>query len=302
MVRILFPSEPFDPRSVDAAFESERDAALMAGLEVALIDAGALEAGAVERAVRRIPGQPTLGVYRGWMLRAEVYAGLHAALAARGVTLLNSPDAYRHGHHLPEWYPLVTPLTPRTIWTTDAAHFDLPALLGRLEVFGGAPLILKDFVKSRKHEWLEACFIPSAADAAAVERVVRRFVELQGPDLVGGLVFRELLDLAPLATHSRSELPLSIEYRMFVLDGRPILTGQYWEEGDYTGESPPEEPFATIVRAIRSRFFTLDVARMRSGEWIVMELGDGQVSGLPPRLPVCDLYLALAALDSRDRP
>ncbi|HEY3063178.1 MAG TPA: ATP-grasp domain-containing protein [Chloroflexota bacterium] len=49
-------------------------------------------------------------------------------------------------------------------------------------------------MKSRKHEWNEACFIPSAADRAGAERVVKRFVELQGDDLAQGLVFRELGD------------------------------------------------------------------------------------------------------------
>jgi hypothetical protein len=47
------------------------------------------------------------------------------------------------------------------------------------------------FVKSRKHEWTDACFIPSAADRSAVERVVNRFLELQGEELAGGLVFFE---------------------------------------------------------------------------------------------------------------
>ena len=34
-----------------------------------------------------------------------------------------------------------------------------------LKDFNDHPVIVRDFVKSRKHEWLDACFIPSAADA-----------------------------------------------------------------------------------------------------------------------------------------
>jgi hypothetical protein len=45
-------------------------------------------------------------------------------------------------------------------------------------------------VKSRKHEWAEACYIPSAADRQQVECVVTRFLALQGDDLNKGLVFR----------------------------------------------------------------------------------------------------------------
>ena len=68
--------------------------------------------------------------------------------------------------------------------------------------------MLKDFVKSRKHEWAEACFIPSASDRASVERVVRRFLELQDDDLSEGLVFREFVEFEPLGRHPKSGMPL----------------------------------------------------------------------------------------------
>ena len=34
------------------------------------------------------------------------------------------------------------------------------------------------------------------------------------------------------------------------------------------------------LKNVKSNFFTIDVAKKSDGEWIVMELGDGQVSGL----------------------
>jgi ATP-grasp domain, R2K clade family 3 len=82
-------------------------------------------------------------------------------------------------------------------------------------------------VKSRKHPWASACYIHSAADSAAVERVVRRFLELQGDDLNEGLVFRAFVSLEPLAIHARSAMPLTKEWRIFLLDGAPILTAEY---------------------------------------------------------------------------
>lgn len=36
-----------------------------------------------------------------------------------------------------------------------------------LHEFGDRPVIIKDYVKSRKHEWLGACFIPDASDTKA---------------------------------------------------------------------------------------------------------------------------------------
>jgi hypothetical protein len=85
---------------------------------------------------------------------------------------------------------------------------------------------VKDYVKSRKHEWLEACFIPDAGDRAAVERVVGVFVDRQGEDLAGGLVFREYVELRRVGAHPVSGLPLGREYRLFFLDGRLLAAGR----------------------------------------------------------------------------
>ena len=147
--------------------------------------------------------------------------------------------------------------------------------------FGARPVMIKDFVKSRKHEWADACFIPSAADRDAVETVVGRFLEIQGDDLNEGLVFREFVEFRPVGVHPRSGMPLTEEYRIFWLDARPIFWSAYWEAGDYAGISPPLELFAETGAAVESRFFSMDVARQIDGAWLIVELGDGQVSGLP---------------------
>jgi hypothetical protein len=222
-------------------------------------------------------------------------AAFHEALAARGVRLVNDPAAYRHCHHLPESYPVIEGHTPRSVWLPVAGQIDMGEVMVLLRPFGDAALVLKDYVKSQKHAWDEACFISSASDRAAVERVVRRFLELQGPDLAGGLVFREFVEFEPVGRHPRSGMPLTLEYRLFLLDGRSLLCTEYWEEGDYGGEPPPVERFATLAAKVGSRFFTMDVARRKGGDWLVVELGDGQVAGLPERADVEAFYRNLAA-------
>lgn len=296
-MRVLFLSEPFDAKSVDAAFEVERAAADRAGLATHLIDAEALDAGAFDKAVRRLPDvdEDQSAVFRGWMMSAPSYASLHAALRRRRFILVNDPDQYRHGHHLPESYPVIQEHTPRSVWTTSGPAFDLDAVMALLAPLGNVPLIVKDFVKSRKHEWDEACFIPSASDREAVRRVTTRFIELQDDSLTGGLVFREFVELEPLTTHSKSGMPLTKEFRVFVLDGKPLLTVEYWDEGEYRGERPPVDLFLDVAARVKSRFFSMDVARRTDGTWIIMELGDAQVAGLPDRLDPAVFYEALAA-------
>jgi len=164
-----------------------------------------------------------------------------------------------------------------------------------LTPFGDAPLVVKDYVKSQKHRWNEACFIPSARDSEAVRRVASRFIELQDASLTGGLVFREFVELEPLTTHSKSGMPLTKEFRTFFLDNRPLVSIEYWEEGEYDNERPPSELFLDVAARVKSRFFTMDVARSNDRRWIIMELGDGQVAGLPDRLDPNRFYGALAA-------
>ena len=149
-------------------------------------------------------------------------------------------------------------------------------------------------MKSRKHEWTEACYIPSAADRTAVERVVKRFLELQGPELNEGLVFREFVSFEPLASHAKSGMPLIKEIRLFFLDGTRLLTAPYWETGAYGDLAPPDDLFQEVARRVQSRFFTMDVARRLDGAWMIVELGDGQVAGLPEQADTSAFYRALA--------
>jgi hypothetical protein len=297
-VLILFCDDPLSQRAPDPSYAAEAEAVRTLGAEHALVGYEALVGGDAAGAVRRVPASASarLGVYRGWMLRPERYAALHAALAARGVALINDPAAYRHCHYLPESYPAIEPWTPRSVWLPVGPGFALARVHEALRPFGSAPVIVKDYVKSQKHAWREACFIPDASDRAAVERVVGRFLQLQGEDLAEGLVFREYVELESAGTHPRSGMPLAREFRLFVLDGEPLATFRYWSEGDYGGDAAP--PLAELGQAtarVRSRFFTMDVARRTDGRWIVVELGDGQVAGLPDDAAAGRFYGALLA-------
>lgn len=44
---------------------------------------------------------------------------------------------------------------------------------------------------------------------------------------------------------------------------------------------------------MQSRFFIMDVAKRIDGDWMIIELRDGQVAGLPERADVFAFYQAL---------
>jgi hypothetical protein len=297
MFQLFFPRDPFAVRQPDAAYVQEAEAADKLGIPYHLINFEALvEEQDAARAVRQVPVQsePVIAVYRGWMLRAEQYAALYAALADHGVTLINAPDAYALTHHLPNWYPQLAAWTPRSIWLSVDDALDPATLAPVLTRFKGSPLTVKDYVKSQKHRWEEACFIPNAAALEHVVRVAGKFVELQGPDLNGGIVFRQFETFEPLTQHRLSGMPLTREYRLFFLNGEPISCTPYWEPGEYDDTvAVPLDQIRDAVAIIDSRFFTADVARREVGAWRIVELGDGQVAGLPERADPSTFYRAV---------
>jgi hypothetical protein len=294
----VFCSDGLDPSKVDSDFEKERDAAQSEQFLTALMDHDHVSQGNAKRGVRLAEhyDSETCAVYRGWMLTVDQYEKFYEALRAHGLALINDPFAYKACHWLPEGYALIERHTPESRWIPKSELFignnvawDL--VLETAASFGSSALVLKDYVKSQKHHWEQACFIPRANEPASVRRVVERFLELQGDDLAGGLVFRRHVPLRSLGTHDRSGMPLGDEYRLFFADGELLFSSCYWEVGELQPDIPMGE-FEALAKSIPSRFFTMDVARGADGHWWVIELGDGQVAGLPPNLKPSQFYRA----------
>jgi len=300
---ILFPADPLDRSKVDSAFKAEAEAARFVGCSIAFVDIDHdpldedLEADTI--------GEPT--IYRGWMLTPTRYQWLYETLWERGFRLINSPDEYRYCHELPQWYDDFKGATPSSKWfkPDPETGFDLPQIARRAHCqLGSGPYVIKDFVKSRKHEWEEACFI---RDGEAIEGVTRRFLELQGDDLAGGLVYRKFVPLKQVGEHPKSGLPIYNEVRTWTFCGAPLTSHTYWgpDEGgadiimprglidivDLSGKGSAKQPL--MDWRVKSNFFTMDLAQHEHGRWVVIELGDGQVSGLPPHADAKEFYRRL---------
>ena len=85
-------------------------------------------------------------------------------------------------------------------------------------------------------------------------------------------------------------MPLTKEFRIFFINKKILKVYNYWDEGDY-GETITElEIFIKLAQNIDSNFFTMDIAKKKNGDWIVMELGDGQTAGLPGNANTLDFY------------
>ncbi|WP_424888438.1 ATP-grasp domain-containing protein [Streptomyces sp. XH2] len=285
---ILFCSDPLNPRRADAHFADDVRAAREAGLRTALLDHDALLAGDAEGAVRGVPREAGGAWYRGWMVPSGRYAELAGALAARGVTLLTPPEAYRRAHELPGWYATFASATPASAWLPAGPGRapGAPELAALAAPLGGGPGIVKDFVKSRKHEWHEACYVPDLADADRLAAVVARFVALQDAFLAGGVVVRAFERFTDAG-----------EARVWWVDGRPVLVTAH-PDSPGLRPAPALDAVAPLVAALGCRFVTTDLARREDGVWRVVEVGDGQVSDLPRDAGPEPLFRALALADT----
>ncbi len=274
---ILYCGDPLNPGRVDAHFAPEAQEVRACGGAVGLIDHDALMRGDARQAVARVPAGLGNVWYRGWMLPGDRYAALAGALAERGTELLVTPERYRTAHELPGWYPAFADITPASVWRPTEpgellAAQELAALAAPLPP---GPGIVKDYVKSRKHEWERACFIPDLADAAGLARVVRCFVESQEEFLAGGVVLRGFETFAEPGS-------VAAEVRVWWLDGEPRLLTPHPDSPFGRGPVPGLDHIGPAVRRLGCRFVTTDVALRTDGVWRVVEVGDGQVSDLHP--------------------
>lgn len=279
---LLVPSDALRPRRPDQHFAAEAAAAREAGVDVALVDHDALtEPGGADRAVARVPAGAGEAVYRGWMLRSGQYAAFAGALAQRDVVLRTAPGQYRQAHEFPGWYPALAPATPLSAWTAGDSRDDFRRACGEL---AAGPGVLRDYVKSMKHHWGEAAFIPELTDAGAAWAVASRFRELRDDDFTGGFVVR------------RFEEFTSAEVRTWWVAGTCALVTAHPDSSDVL---PPGDldlaPFTPLIASLGLPFVTVDLARRTDGVWRIIELGDGQVSDRPASTDPGSLITAVLA-------
>ena len=216
-------------------------------------------------------------IYRGWMLKPEIYDYLYQALKEKNMMLINTPDQYKKYHLLPGWYHDFEKETPKSCWIEGTDIDEITKIAQKL--FG--PYVVKDYVKSLKHYWKDAAFIKDIGDQKEVKRVVTNFIRFQGDQLLGGIVLRKYEPLKFIGYHPESGMPLSEEYRVFVLQNQIININNYWKTDAKKSLTDEEWDWITkIGENICSNFITIDLARKKDGSLIIMEMGDGQVSGL----------------------
>ncbi|MCJ0554048.1 ATP-grasp domain-containing protein [Enterococcus cecorum] len=68
------------------------------------------------------------------------------------------------------------------------------------------------------------------------------------------------------------------EYRVFYANGKAISIAESVANDEFTTQPPRD--LVEKYQHLPSPFYTVDYAELADGSWIVIEAGDGQVSGL----------------------
>jgi hypothetical protein len=181
------------------------------------------------------------------MLSAVEYADLSTNMTNCGAIPFTDLNAYLASHHLPNWYPKITDLTPET------RFFPLDAdLKSELRALAWPEFFIKDYVKSLKTATGSRISKPEQID-----ELVAKMKQFRG-SIEGGFCVRRVEDFI-----SESER------RYFVVNGVPNAE---------SGEVP--EIVHECARRLPNRFYAVDVIQRADGRPRIVGIGDGQVSDL----------------------
>lgn len=148
------------------------------------------------------------------------------------------------------------------------------------------PFVVKGRTNSRKWQWNTHMYAPNFAALGDLS------AELMNDPLIGpqGLIYRQYIPLDTLETGING-LPMTNEWRIFYWKEQYLVHGFYWGILDDLDAIPRLEPDflengLPMANKVASRiaenasFFALDIAKTQEGRWMVVEVNDGQQSGL----------------------
>ena len=137
-INFIFCNHPLYQRKVDEDYEVEYQEA---GLHhsCALFSYEDMERGKLSLFGEEISG---LTIYRGWMMKPEMYSDFYTLLEQKGIYLINTPEEYERYHTLPGWYDDFADETAQSVWETEGNVEN--ALLKAKQLSGS--YIVKDYV------------------------------------------------------------------------------------------------------------------------------------------------------------
>lgn len=221
------------------------------------------------------PARATPGAWIGYIPSPERYAAIYDEARRKNIYLLNTLEQHQNAQEFPRAYERLGALTPPSVIITGES--ECAAAVEAL----GLPVFVKGAIQSRKSRGWSACVANSLDE---LRTLTRHLLALENRSR-GRVVVRRLARLRHVRTSAQG-FPLGREFRAFVYREQIIGLGYYWEGNDPLKTLAPVEEDAVrrlageAARRVGTPYLTVDIGQQDDGEWIVIETGDAQFSGV----------------------
>lgn len=276
---IIYPCEFGNLNKIDPDYQFEQEVALEQDFKTILINYDDFTSG--QKLKVTLKGYGELAIYRGWMLKISDYSRFYSELLALGYKLMNSPKEYESTHYFVESYKFIEGVTPKILWYEEGKPIDWNEVRQKFDKF-----MVKDYVKSVKGfdfpEYLE-----SSMTDEELNGYIDKFKSIRGDLYSGGIVLKQYVELARDGDDGHTH-----EYRAFYIEDKlaTIYPNSNNEKDSIPHAITEWHPLRFLLK---SNFYTIDFARLKNGEYTIIEIGDGQVSGIPSKKEAIALYKGL---------
>jgi hypothetical protein len=240
-IQIIYPKSQLS-NGVDEDYQAEVDAMLKYSKNINIVLFDDID-------FKLINHKDGIAIFRGWMFNEADYIKFFNLCKDSGVSLITAPENYMKFHHLPNWYNDIKDFTPETVILDDLSNLD-----DTIKSLNWDNYFIKDYVKSLNTD--------CGAIANSIEEIKSKItkMELYRGEIEGGLCIRKV-----------ENFDVETEVRFFVVNGTILNL-----------DIPiPDVVFeCSEILKEKSHFFTIDAVKTKSGDYRIVEVGDGQVSGL----------------------
>lgn len=194
------------------------------------------------------------------------------------IRLIHTPEEYLKTSFLPSWYPIIKEYTPRSKW------YDTFPSLSEVEKHFSFPIFIKGERQTNRH--------------ARNKSIINNPKELNDLELIWEndpilhwqkIVVREFISLELVIPDNGLAMPKALEFRTFWWKNNCVSIGNYWTSEQYSISESDKASMLSVAEKtsilLETSFLVIDMAKTINGDWIVIEVNDGQDAGFAGNNP-----------------